>query len=181
MSETIDPPSNGNGKHVPDGLEPSVEKQKVKKKKRRKTNRRQDSPPTEAQKRARFKPGQSGNPAGRPKGIPNLNHELREAVVKFRKGDKTYLQLIMEKALRNSKVAAKLLDKLLSDATAPNETKINNVIQNQQSAIDPEALKDDNVRDAAAILEERLFRVAPGQQRLAILVARRRSAGAVEA
>lgn len=66
----------------------------------------------------RFQPGQSGNPAGRPPGIPNLNAELLRAVMAY-KGtrDRSYLDLLLETALQKPELAIALLHKLFATVT----------------------------------------------------------------
>ncbi|MEJ1241637.1 DUF5681 domain-containing protein [Chryseolinea sp. T2] len=61
----------------------------------------------------RFKPGQSGNPLGRPKRLPSLDRALVDVLGKVDKHDVTVLQRIVEalarKAMRGDIRAAELL------------------------------------------------------------------------
>ncbi len=99
-------------------------------------------------------PGQSGNPKGRPKGIPNYNKQLLTAIRKYKAGETTFLHQLLETALKNPAVMIKLLDKMFADPTpAAPAAVFNNVNQNDLRS---SLLSDPNVRAAACALEERL-------------------------
>ena len=55
---------------------------------------------------SRFKSGQSGNPSGRPKGIPNPQAQLRQAI--GQRSDEI-IQVLVDKALEGDVAAASLL------------------------------------------------------------------------
>lgn len=110
-----------------------------------------------------FKPGQSGNPKGRPKGSVTLNKELRKAVNKFRVGDKSYIEALLLASLKHPAVACKIVDKLWTDVTPKQEgvhVHNHNSVTNEHST-DPRALEDPETRELAARLEERLGLSAP--------------------
>ena len=78
-------------------------------------------------KHARFKPGQSGNPKGRPKGTRNLatdlNEELAEKIIVTEGGrslkiskQRAMIKSLLAKALKGDTRAASVLLKLLIDA-----------------------------------------------------------------
>ena len=78
-------------------------------------------------KHARFKPGQSGNPRGRPKGTRNLatdlNEELAEKIIVTEGGrplkiskQRAMIKSLLAKALKGDTRAASVLLKLLIDA-----------------------------------------------------------------
>jgi hypothetical protein len=59
--------------------------------------------------KSRFKPGQSGNPSGRPRGTRNVHSIVRETLtrkVKIREGDKTDKVTQFEAIMRNLTVSA---------------------------------------------------------------------------
>lgn len=70
-----------------------------------------------------FKPGQSGNPKGRPKGVPNCNGELLSAIDRYKGGKEKgggrekYFDDLLERALLEPTVQRKLMDKILQNAT----------------------------------------------------------------
>lgn len=61
--------------------------------------------------------GTSGNPAGRPAGVGNLNAELRAAVLAWKRGERTWLEILLERAIEKPEVAIKLLDKIFATVT----------------------------------------------------------------
>ena len=62
----------------------------------------------------RFRPGQSGNPVGRPKN-PEIQ-ELRDALQKAAKEhDETFIESVVKRAFRDSNLAVAVLRKLLPD------------------------------------------------------------------
>lgn len=98
--------------------------------------------------------GQSGNPKGRPKGIPNYNKQLITAIRKYKAGETSFLHKLLDMALKDRLVMIKLLDKMFADPTpAVPAAVFNNVNQNDLRA---SLLADPNVRAAACALEERL-------------------------
>ncbi len=66
------------------------------------------------------------NRKGREKGKANLNKELLDAIIDFKKGDRTYLQLLLERALKRDAVACKILDKVFANASPADQLTIFN-------------------------------------------------------
>lgn len=56
----------------------------------------------------------------------NLNKELLDAITDFKKGDKTYLQLLLERALKRDAIACKILDKIFANASPADQLTIFN-------------------------------------------------------
>lgn len=112
-----------------------------------------------------FKPGQSGNPAGRPPGIPNLNDLLITAVKKFRgraprgkKRRQRFFEELIEQAIKKKpRLLEHLLDKILADATpaAGAQVNVNSQVTNEHS-LHQVLLADPRVRGAALDLEQRM-------------------------
>lgn len=68
--------------------------------------------------RGSWKPGQSGNPKGRPPGVISFAVKLREAVEKWRgDGDVSFFDMVIEMAAERDAVMCKLLDKILASAS----------------------------------------------------------------
>lgn len=88
----------------------------------------------------RFKPGNNANPAGRPKGTPNLNVELMKAATEFRHGNDTFLIALFKRAMQSDIVLMKIMDKLLTNATPEQMLQINNSFEAalQQSKGEPD-------------------------------------------
>ena len=115
----------------------------------------------------RFQPGQSGNPDGRPPGIPNLNDLLITAVKRYRgktpKGKKRrrkFFEELIEQAITQKGRGAALeqiLNKVLADATQKAGTQVNvgSQVTNEHS-LHQTILADPRVRGAALDLEERI-------------------------
>jgi hypothetical protein len=113
-----------------------------------------------------FRPGESGNPDGRPPGIPNLNDQLITAIGRFKggktpsgkKGRKKFLQALLEKAMEDDPVLlGHILDKVFADATpkAGAQVNVNSQVTNEH-ALHQTILADPRVREAALDLEERI-------------------------
>jgi len=68
-----------------------------------------------------WKKGQSGNPAGSRPGTPrpNINATLCQAIREFKRGDKSYFQLLLERSLLDNNILFFLLGKALLDPEAP--------------------------------------------------------------
>lgn len=118
-------PSNGNGNGHAPAEKPKTDWKKYHKPKKnvseaRRRNAKENLAPYH------WKPGQSGNPKGKPPGTLNFNTELEKALREFRVGEKTYLEAILLKSLSNPVLAAKVLDKILQDATPRGSVNITN-------------------------------------------------------
>lgn len=114
----------------------------------------------------RFPAGVSGNPVGRPPGIPNLNDLLISAVKRFKggigpkgkRGRKKFFAALLEKAFyEDPDLLKQLLDKFLADATpaAGGQVNIGSQVTNEHS-LHQTILSDPRVREAALALEERI-------------------------
>ena len=116
----------------------------------------------------RFKTGVSGNPAGRPVGIPNANNLLIRAIkkIKFGKGKqrRKFFDELLRIAIDQQKrrrgrnfLLELLLEKAVADATPRSgaQVNINSEVKNEQS-LHQTLLSDPRVRDAALDLERRI-------------------------
>ena len=112
-----------------------------------------------------FHPGVSGNLAGRPPGIPNLNDLLITAVKRYRgkkykgkKGRQKFFEALIEAALkRKGRLLEHILDKVLADATpkAGAQVNVGSQVTNEHS-LHQVILADPRVRQSALDLEQRI-------------------------
>ncbi len=113
-------------------------------------------------KDGKFRPGQSGNPKGRPPGTPNLNNEICRAAKSFKLGDKSYMYLVLAKALQDVEYAKLVIPRLFADATEgkplidASDNSQEHHHHTETHVRIGEHLSDASTRDAVAQLTERL-------------------------
>ena len=108
----------------------------------------------------------SGNPDGRPPGIPNLNDLLISAVKRFtggigpkgKRGRKKFFAALLEKAFyEDPDLLKQLLDKFLADATPAAGAQVNIASQvTNEHSLHQTILSNPGVRGAALDLEQRI-------------------------
>jgi hypothetical protein len=93
---------------------------------------------------SRFKPGESGNPAGRPKRAPSFRTELLEELAEFTPEAEGHLitkqraviRTLIQEAIRGNLRALSVLVGFLARATAPEETSDAQASDGDQEILD---------------------------------------------
>jgi hypothetical protein len=163
---------NGNGKHVPDtgslpsaavvpqgapvGALPALPAAEA----------QAGTPPTR-KPNGQFVGGKSGNPAGKPKGIPNRNTQLLRELGKFEIEGKSYERLLLEVSLLRAKagdstLAVELMRRTYVTITPEaaglvlNVNQSNQQVQQETNVQVGERLGHEGTRRAVALLTEQL-------------------------
>ena len=91
------------------------------------------APKVERDEKGRVKKGSILNRQGKNGGVPNINNELVRAAKAFKIGDKSFMYLLLAKALQDYKYAILVVPRLAIDVTAGEKTAAISIVNQAQA------------------------------------------------